>query len=292
MDSFLNLPGNLPVSQTLPLVRFADRRLHRLLVVSSWRSRSRRPRTLASRRNEPAWRTRPPIRSGSTRCVASTWRPEAFSIGAITPRASPSESSTAVVSSTSRMPSARATSRSNSRAISSTSPARFFSASKRRKLRTSCSSPPSSSSSAAALARWSICGLRRSPRSSGTWRCASTKSPSSSRTGSSLPASLAASKRARAYMRWATAISPFSVVSLQHAEVELADRLVDQAADPRAALVDQLLNRTEGVPLQDEQRDQEADDRPDHQARRALDQRIGAEEHQTRTYARIEPSRP
>src|SRR6266566_4694001 len=263
-------------------------------------------------------------------------------------------------------------SRSNSRAISSISPARFFSASRRRKLRTSCSSPPSSSSSAAALARWSICGFRRSPRSSGTWRCASTKSPSSSRTGSSLPASLAASKRARAYMRWATAISPFSVVSLQHAEVELADRLVDQAAlvlvvqrtprhllggeqaelgdlgpdrlersprlgfdlalcllepalavglglvldapqlrlglvprdranilrltarlaDQLAALLEQLLNRTEGVPLQDEQRDQEADDRPDHQARRDLDQRIGAEEHQTRTYARIEPSRP
>jgi hypothetical protein len=39
-----------------------------------------------------------------------------------------------------------------------------------------------------------------------TWRCASTKSPSSSRTGSSLSASLAASKRARAYMRCATAI--------------------------------------------------------------------------------------
>ena len=35
-------------------------------MTSSWRSRFRRPRTLASRRNEPACRTMPPIRSGST----------------------------------------------------------------------------------------------------------------------------------------------------------------------------------------------------------------------------------
>ena len=69
-------------------------------------------------------------------------------------------------------------------------------------------------------------------------------------------------------------------------------RLVQRAPDALAALVDQLLNRTEGVPLQDEERDQEADDRPDHQPGRDLDQRVRAEQHQTRTYARIEPSRP
>ena len=41
---------------------------------------SRRPRTLASTRSEPAWRIIPPIRSGSTERVASTVRPEACSI--------------------------------------------------------------------------------------------------------------------------------------------------------------------------------------------------------------------
>src|SRR5919204_432457 len=145
----------------------------------SRRNRFSRPRTLASSRIDPAWRTRPPIRSGSTLRVASTLRPEAFSICLITPCASSSESSTAVVSSTSRIPSSAAASRSNSRAISSISPARFFSARTSRKLRTSSSSPPSSSSSAVVLTRWSSCGLRSSSRSSGTSRWASTKSPSS-----------------------------------------------------------------------------------------------------------------
>ena len=49
-------------------------------VTSSRRRRSRRPRTLASTRSEPAWRIIPPIRSGSTERVASTVRPEACSI--------------------------------------------------------------------------------------------------------------------------------------------------------------------------------------------------------------------
>src|SRR5439155_900806 len=40
--------------------------LQAALPFSSLRSRLRRPRTLASRRSEPAWRTMPPIRSGST----------------------------------------------------------------------------------------------------------------------------------------------------------------------------------------------------------------------------------
>ena len=39
-----------------------------------------RPRTLASTRSEPTWRTIPPIRAGSTLRVASTERPEDFSI--------------------------------------------------------------------------------------------------------------------------------------------------------------------------------------------------------------------
>src|SRR5436190_8977911 len=168
------------------------------LPFNSRRSRLRRPRTLASRRSDPAWRTMPPIRSGSTLCVASTLRPEAFSICSITSRASWSESSTAVVTSTSRMPSSRATRRSNSRTISSASPARFCSASTSRKLCTSSSSPPSSSSRTEALMRWSSCGFRSRSRSSGTWRCASMKSPSSSRTASTRFSSRAAAYRARA----------------------------------------------------------------------------------------------
>ena len=40
--------------------------LSQVRVTSSWRSRSRRPRTLASTRSEPAWRIMPPISSGST----------------------------------------------------------------------------------------------------------------------------------------------------------------------------------------------------------------------------------
>src|SRR5439155_2336210 len=51
-----------------------------LAVISSRRRRSRRPRTLASTRIEPACSTTPPIRSGSTLRVASTGRPDAFSI--------------------------------------------------------------------------------------------------------------------------------------------------------------------------------------------------------------------
>src|SRR5436190_2128700 len=67
--------------------------------------------------------------------------------------------------------------------------------------------------------------------------------------------------------------------------------LLDRLPDPLAAVVDHLLDRAERVALEDEERDQEADDRPDHQPRRDRDQRVGGK-HQTRTYARIEPSRP
>src|SRR6478752_7157294 len=64
-----------------------------LAVVSWLRRRSRRPRTLASTRSEPAWRTMPPIRSGSTVRVASTGRPDACSIFARICCASSSDSS-------------------------------------------------------------------------------------------------------------------------------------------------------------------------------------------------------
>ena len=43
--------------------------------------------------------------------------------------------------------------------------------------------------------------------------------------------------------------------------------LVERLADPVAPLVDHLLDRAERVPPQHEERDREADERPDHQAR-------------------------
>src|SRR6266566_9231006 len=79
-----------------------ERTLHHLDETSSRRKRSRRPRTLASTRSEPASRTTPPIRSGSTVRVASTLRPEASAICFTISAASSSESSWAVVSSTFR----------------------------------------------------------------------------------------------------------------------------------------------------------------------------------------------
>ena len=57
------------------LVEFTVRQL--LAVASSWRSRSSRPRTLASSRIDPACRTSPPIRASSTERVAWTLRPDA-----------------------------------------------------------------------------------------------------------------------------------------------------------------------------------------------------------------------
>src|SRR5205085_6549776 len=66
----------------------------------------------------------------------------------------------------------------------------------------------------------------------------------------------------------------------------------ERAADALAPLVDHLLDRAEGVALQHPERDQEADDRPDHQPRGDRDEGVGGDDHQTRTYARIEPSRP
>jgi len=55
----------------------------------------------------------PPIRSGSTLRVASTLRPDAFEIWSTMSRASSSDSSCAVVSSTVICPCSRATSRSS-----------------------------------------------------------------------------------------------------------------------------------------------------------------------------------
>ncbi len=76
-------------------------RSNSLSLRARWRSRSSRPRTLASSLIDPAWRTMPPIRSGSTVRVACTSRPDAFSIWPRMPSNSSSDSSCAVVSSTS-----------------------------------------------------------------------------------------------------------------------------------------------------------------------------------------------
>ncbi len=83
-------------------------------------------------------------------------------------RASSSESSYEVVSSTASRFCARATSASSSLAISGSSPARPFSATSRTKLLTSSSASAASCSSSAAFPSGSICGLRRNARSSGT----------------------------------------------------------------------------------------------------------------------------
>src|SRR5581483_11827189 len=55
--------------------------------------------------------------------------------------------------------------------------------------------------------------------------------------------------------------------------------LFDRLPDPVAAVVDQLLDRTECVALQDPERDREGDDRPDHQPRDDLDQRVRGDNH-------------
>jgi len=55
--------------------------------------------------------------------------------------------------------------------------------------------------------------------------------------------------------------------------------LVDRLPDLVAARVDHLLDRAERVPLQHEERDQEADDRPDHQPGRDRDEGVGSEQH-------------
>src|SRR5882724_4186737 len=59
-------------------------------------------------------------------------------------------------------------------------------------------------------------------------------------------------------------------------------RLFDRAADAVAPLVDDLLDRTERESLEDEERNPEADDGPDHQAESDFDQWIRGQ-HQTRT---------
>ena len=100
--------------------------------VPGGRARSRR------RGSEPAWRTMPPIRSGSTVRVASTVRPEAL-LDLLDDRAR------LVLGELERggqldgelRPPRAAASRSNSSPTSSTSPPRPFSTSSRRRLRTS-----------------------------------------------------------------------------------------------------------------------------------------------------------
>ena len=106
-------------------------------------------------------------------------------------------------------PSAWATSASSSAPISCSSPALPFSATRRTKLRTSSSAPAATCSSTSALPAGSICGLRRNARSSGTSSMAPPIAARSPATASTRPASCAASKSARAYMRCATAIRPF-----------------------------------------------------------------------------------
>src|SRR6266545_2563786 len=56
-------------------------------------------------------------------------------------------------------------------------------------------------------------------------------------------------------------------------------RLDERLVDALAALVDHLLDRTERPPLEHEQRDQEGDDRPDHQTRRDLDEGVRGDGH-------------
>ena len=54
--------------------------------------------------------------------------------------------------------------------------------------------------------------------------------------------------------------------------------LLEGTADALAPLVDRLLDRAERVLLEDEERDQERDDRPDHQTRDDLDQVGGGDD--------------
>ena len=193
-----------------------------------WSSRSRRPRTLASTRSEPAWRTMPPIRSGSTVRVASTLRPEARSIWPTICRASSSESSKAVVSSTVSCPSSRAASRSNSRGdLARPRPPRPFSTSSRRKLRTSWSRSPATASTAAAFARGRAAGCAGSPRAR-----APASSPRRSRRAPRGPrATRPASLRGLEERPRVGAVDDAQIrLLLQHGEVELADRVLDQAA--------------------------------------------------------------
>jgi hypothetical protein len=71
-------------------------------------------------------------------------------------------------------------------------------------------------------------------------------------------------------------------------------RLLDRLADPLAASVDHLLDRSERVTPQDEKRQSEADERPDHEAGSDLDEGVGGDDcvHQTRTNASSPPIRP
>src|SRR5215470_9938840 len=77
--------------------------------------------------------------------------------------------------------------------------------------------------------------------------------------------------------------------------LRLVARLVgrlDGVPDRLLPVVDELLDGAERVALEHPERDQEADDRPDHQPRRDRDEWVGGDDQWTSTYARIDPSRP
>src|SRR6266536_432407 len=292
----------------------------------------------------------PPSSAGSTLRVASTVRPAAFSIWSTIFCASSSVSSRAVVSSTARRCSSRAIKRSNSFAISSSSPARPFSAVKRRKFLNSGSSSPARSERIDAFAEDSTCGFRSTARR----RCGARRLfrplelrevERADRLGDELAVAvgveLSADDDRRRLERQVGDLGadpiertrrlrsdlaprvlepplPLGLGLLTHAQLHRLARapglgeymlrvsarlvhegavlleqlsrlgarvlsLLDRLADLLAAPVEHLLDRAERVALQHEQGDEEADDRPDHQPRRDRDERVRAEEHQTRT---------
>ena len=187
---------------------------------------------------EPACRTKPPIRFGSTLRVASTLRPDAFSICFEDRLARPSsESSIRGRQLDVQPPLLRGHRRSNSRAISSISPIRPFSATSRRKLRRSSSASPIRSSMTCGLrlrVELRVCEARSAaPERRGRPRRSrrAPRGPAFSR-----PFSFAASNRARAYVRWTAAIGPSPLSSTR--EVEVLDRVVDQA--PMVGVVEHL----------------------------------------------------
>ncbi len=353
---------------------------------SSWRRRSNWPRTLASRRSEPACRTMPPIRSGSTLRVACTLRPDLRSMSArMRLEVRVGELVRGRHLDAQHVLLARSTSASNSAATSRISPARPFSASRRDELRTSAFAPASTLRDDVDLdgacrspgrraarraraprrarrrgrraprarprarpaparprrARGHRRGVRaamsgspparrsrsrRAPRRSGAagrrsvsvlrviFSAASSERLATSR-GSRSSACLVAcsiwrrvsssrrwrssSVSSRMRSRWASAILRASAridsaslracadqraVLLEQAARLLAGvvGLLDRQADALAAVVDQLLDRAEGVALEHPERDREGDQRPDHQARDDLDQGVGGDQHRLR----------
>jgi hypothetical protein len=68
--------------------------------------------------------------------------------------------------------------------------------------------------------------------------------------------------------------------------------LVERLPNPVAALVDRLLDRAEGVPLEHEERDPERDQRPDHQPGDGLDEAVVGEGQHWATYTSTKARRP